>query len=146
MSSQGQYRDEKLWKEKRCHIAEQHEASTICEERIVSQIVNNLKEVDCRKGIYRRQIKPSLVFSSITTEARSLTDLYFFLYKSCCKILSKPFWSFNKRIQNCIKQLGFEIPHKSWLSNVAQLAFVVYIIKLTQTAQFKHHLNKSIWI
>lgn len=62
MSSQGQYRDEKLWKEKRCHIAEQQEISTTWEERTVSQIFNNLKEADCRKGIFRREIRPSLCF------------------------------------------------------------------------------------
>lgn len=87
MSSQGQYRDEKLWKEKRCHIAEQHEASTICEERIVSQIFNNLKEVDCRKGIYRRQIKPSLCFLPLQQKQDTLFSQTFIFF--CIKVAAR---------------------------------------------------------
>lgn len=39
----------KLRKEKRCHITELHEESKMCEEIIVSQFFNNLKEVNHRK-------------------------------------------------------------------------------------------------
>lgn len=138
MSSQGQYRDEKLWKEKRCHIAEQQEISTTWEERTVSQIFNNLKEADCRKGIFRREIWPSLCFLPFQQKQDTSQIRIFFLYKSCCKILSKSFWSLNKRIRNCRKQLGFEMPQKSWSSNVAQLDFVQFTLS---SSSRQHNLN-----
>jgi len=91
LSSQGRYTDNKTYGRKKDAVLQNSMKNQQSGRNNREPIFHNLKEADCRKGNFRREIKLGLCVLPLQQKQDTYRSLNIFLYKRCYKILSKLF-------------------------------------------------------